>query len=165
MNKHLIEHRDSRFRNILFSGNLKVQNVLLAKNSSLFSFFNILKRLSRNSLPGVLFINGVTNKPIGNTLSAFNWQYILPTNLLHLNDFLFVALKRCLVGIYKKNEKNSKVVGRNFTESSNGKLSKPYHKSSYIMSKTALGKHKKTCTNSKRKKKFHCCLCQKILRY
>ena len=68
---------DSHFRNILFSISSKVQNVLPVKNSSLFPFFNILKRKCRLSLPAILFINYVTNRYISNTLSAFNWQYFL----------------------------------------------------------------------------------------
>ena len=41
--------------------NSKVQNVLSMKNSPLFSFFNMLKRKFRSSLPGVSFINSVAN--------------------------------------------------------------------------------------------------------
>ena len=65
---------DSRFSDILFSITSKVQNVLLVKNSSLFSFSNMLKRKCRLSLPGALFINSVTNRCTNNTSSAFQKQ-------------------------------------------------------------------------------------------
>ena len=63
---------DSRFRNILFAFRAKVQNVLPVKNSSVFSFFNILQRKCPLSLPDILLINDVTNRYISNTLSAYN---------------------------------------------------------------------------------------------
>ena len=85
---------DSGFRNIFFSICSKVQNVLYVKNSSLFSFFNVLKKKCNLSLPVVLFINSVTNRCISNTLSTFNWQHFLPTEFLRLNDFLFAPLKK-----------------------------------------------------------------------
>ena len=102
----------------------RVQYVLYVKNSSLFSFFNVLKKKCRLSLPVVLFINSVTNRCTNNTLSAFNWQHFLPTEFLRLNDFLFAPLKKNLVGMYNINEKNSniKVTGRTFPENLNGKL-------------------------------------------
>ena len=52
------------------------------------------------------------------------------------------------------NEKNSniKITGRTFPEYLNGKLQKPYNKSSY-MSKTSLGKYKRPSKNSKLYKK------------
>ena len=94
------------------------------KNSSLFSFSNVLKKKCLLSLPVVLFINSVTNRCISNTLSTFNWQHFLPTEFLLLNDFLFVPLKKSLVGMYNINEKNSniKITGRTFPENLNGKL-------------------------------------------
>ena len=115
---------DSRFRNIYFSICSRVQNVLCVKNSSLFSFFYVLKEKCWLSLPVVLFINRVTNRCISNTLSTFNWQRFLPMEFLHLNDFLFAPLKKSLVGIYNINEKNSniKITGRTFPENLNGKL-------------------------------------------
>ena len=115
---------DSRFRNIFFSICSRVQNVLYVKNSSLFSFFNVLKKKCRLSLPVVLFNNSVTKRCISNTLSTFNWQHFLPTEFLRLNDFLFVPLKKSLVGMYNINEKNSniKITGRTFPENLNGRL-------------------------------------------
>ena len=108
----------------IFSICSKVQNALYVKNSSLFSFFNVLKKKCRLSLPVVLFINSVTNRCISNTLSTFNWQHFLPAEFLRLNDFLFAPLKKSLVDMYNINEKNSniKVTGRTFPENLNGKL-------------------------------------------
>ena len=99
---------DSRFRNIFFSICSRVQNVLYVKNSSLFSFFNVLKKKCRLSLPVVLFINSVTNRCISNTLSTFNWQHFLPTEYLRLNDFLFVP------GMYNINKENSQSHWKDF---------------------------------------------------
>ena len=115
---------DSRFHNILFSISSKLQNILYVKNSSLFSFFDVLKEKCRLSLPFVLFINSVTNRCISNTLCTFSWQHFLTTEFLRLNDLLFVPLKKSLVGMYNINEKNSniKVTGRTFPENLNGKL-------------------------------------------
>ena len=115
---------DSRFSNIFFSICSKVQNVLYAKISSLFSFFNVLKKKCRLSIPVVFFINSVTNRCISNILSAFSWQHFLPTEFLRLKDFLFAPLKKSLVGMYDINEKNRnvKATGRALTENLNGKL-------------------------------------------
>ena len=57
-------------------------------------------------------------------LSAFNWQHLLSTEFLRLNEFLFATLKKNLVGMYNINEKNSniKVTGRTFPEHLNGEL-------------------------------------------
>ena len=84
---------DSRFRNIFFSICPRVQNVPYVKNS-LFSFFNVLKKKCRLSLPVVLFINSVTKRCINSILSTFNWQHLLPTEFFCLNDFLFASLKK-----------------------------------------------------------------------
>ena len=88
------------------------------------SFFNVLKKKYRLSLPVVFFINSVPNRCINNTLSAFNWQHFLPTESLRLNHFLFATLKKNLAGMYNINEKNSniKVTERTFPENLNGKL-------------------------------------------
>ena len=69
------ESWDSRFCYIFFSICSKVQNVLYVKNSSLFSFFNMLQKKCRLSLPVVLLISKVTNKCISNSLSTFNWAF------------------------------------------------------------------------------------------
>ena len=102
----------------------RLQNVLHVKNSSLFSFSNVLKKKCLLLLPVVLFINSVTNRCISNTLSTFNWQHFLPAEFLLLNDFLFAPLKKSLVDIYNINEKKSniKITGRTFPENLNGKL-------------------------------------------
>ena len=92
---------------IYFFNLLKNLNVLYVKNSSLFSFFNVLKKKCRLSLPVVLFNNSVTKRCISNTLSTFNWQHFLPTEFLRLNDFLFAPLKKSLVGMFNINEKSS----------------------------------------------------------
>ena len=76
----------------IFSICSRVQNVLYVKNSSLFSFFNVLKKKCRLSLAVVFFINSVTNRCISNTLSTFNWQHFLSTEFLRLNDFLLVYM-------------------------------------------------------------------------
>ena len=71
-----------------------------------------------------LLINSVTNKYIRNTLRAFNRQHFLTTDLLRLNNFLFVPLIKSCLGMYNINAKNSKIeiTRRPFPESSNGKL-------------------------------------------
>ena len=86
---------------------------------------------------------------------TFKWQHFFPTEFLRLNDFLFALLKKDLVGMYNINEKNSNIksTGRTFPENLNGKLQKLYNKSSYIMSKTSLGKYKRPSKNSKLYKK------------
>ena len=113
---------DSRFHNISFSICSRVQNVLYVKSSSLFSFFNVLKKKCRLSLPFVLFINSVANRCISNTLSTFNCQYFLLREFLRLHYFLFAPLKK--VQMYNINEKNSniKITRRTFPENLNGKL-------------------------------------------
>ena len=57
--------------------------------------------------------------------------------------------------MYNINEKNSniKITGRTFPENLNGKLEKPYNKSSYTMSKTSRGKYKRPSKNSKLNRK------------
>ena len=97
----------SRFRNIFFSISSKAQNVLPVKDSSLFSFFNVLKRKCVLSLPVLLFINSMTNRCISNTWSAFNWQHFLLPNFLRLNDLLFAPLNKSLVRMYNMNEKKA----------------------------------------------------------
>ena len=85
---------DSRFHSIFFSIRSKGKNVMPVRNSSFFSFFNVLKRKCRFLLPVVLFINSVTNRCINNTLNAFRWQHFLAADLLRLIDFLFAPLKK-----------------------------------------------------------------------
>ena len=83
------------------------------------------------------------------------WQHLLSTGLLRLNDFLVEPLKEILASMDNMNEKNSnaKVTWRTFPESSNDKLKQPYHKYSYIMSNTSLGKYIKSSLTSKLYKK------------
>ena len=54
----------------------------------------------------------------------FQLVVFLSTELLLINGFLFVPLKKSLVGMYNINEKNSniKITGRTFPENLNGKL-------------------------------------------
>ena len=124
LNKLWVEHPGTIASVIyFFSIYSRVQNVLYVKTFSLFSFFNVLKEKCQLSLP-FLFIINVTNRCINNTLSTFKWQHFLPTEVLRLNNFLFVPLKKNLVWMYNINEKNSniRVTGRTFPENLNSKL-------------------------------------------
>ena len=124
LNELSIEHSGTVASVIYFFQLAQVHNELPVKKSSLFSFFDVLKRKCWSSLSVALFINNVIKKMHQQYFKCFQLTAFSPLGLLTFKWFFVCATQKSLVGMYNINEKNSKVkvTGRTFTDNLNGKL-------------------------------------------